>query len=120
MKKIISIFLLLAMVVSLCACSGPPGSKIRTKNAAISAVKKDSGTEMYVCMSFQLMGTERFYYRSASAVETPTGWTVTLKGTVTGKSNNQLIPMQTYGFIFVAEITFDGVITDRHVTKSFK
>jgi hypothetical protein len=113
MNKIIAIVMLLAMVLSLCACSN---AKIRTEGAAIRAVKKDRGTDSYICINLGIGAMDRIQYHPCSAEQTEGGWRVTLEGNVHGTLNRTGLK-STILFRFTCTISEDRTITDRNVVK---
>ena len=112
MKKIIAIVMLLAMVLSLCACSN---AKIRSEDAAIRAVKKDRGTDTFICGQMGIRAMDKISYTKSTAEETPDGWLVTLEGYVVGTHKSGF--KGTKLFRFTCLITADRNIYDRNVVE---
>ena len=119
MKKLIAIVLLIAITISLCACAGPSGAKIRTKRAAISAVKKDARTKTLISMRLGFSSLQKVSFSSSSAEDTGSGWSVTLNGTASGVLNGMSFGSSyTYQFLFIATVSYDGVISNQSVVKT--
>jgi hypothetical protein len=112
MKKIIAIVILLAMVLSLCACSN---AKIRSKDAAIQAVKKDRGTDTFICGQMGIRAMDKISYTKSTAEQSEDGWLVTLEGYVIGTNNRGF--KGTKLFRFTCLITADRNIYDRNVVE---
>ena len=112
MKKTIAIVMLLAMVLSLCACSN---AKIRSEGAAIQAVEKDRGTDTFICGQMDIRAMDKISYTKSSAEQSEDGWLVTLEGYVVGTYNSGF--KGTKLFRFTCLITADRNIYDRHAVE---
>ena len=118
MKRLLAVILLLAMILSLCACGGVKSGKIRTARAAISAVKKDKSTESYIALKLHFQSMNNLRFTSSSATDNGTGWDVRLEGYATGVLSGMSMGSQyTYSIVLTVTISYDGEITDRHVIK---
>ena len=112
MKKIIAIVMLLAMILSLCACSN---AKLRTDGAAIRAVKKDRGTDTFICGQMGIRAMDKISYTKSTVEQSEDGWLVTLEGYVVGTHNSGF--KGTKLFRFTCLITADRNIYDRNVVE---
>ena len=119
MKRLLAVILLLAMILSLCACGGVKSGKIRTARAAISAVKKDKSTESYIALKLHFQSMNNLRFTSSSATDNGTGWDVRLEGYASGVLSGMSMSNSGYAYsiVFMATISYDGEITDRNVIK---
>ena len=119
MKKALSLILALVMCLSLCACGGGSGDKdtpktIDTEYDAISAVKGDTGpfgTASRIASGLGFMFYSDPNYGVCSAERNDAGdWTVTLKGNMSGYTNETKTDFDSCGFVYTTTVTVGGSI----------
>lgn len=123
MKKLFSLLLILTITLSLCACGSSTTSdnteteekKITTSSEAIYEVKNHYPDASMFSLENQIAGELHFKsyhdpkYGSEEAKENPDGsWTVTLKGNMSGYTDEYGRDLSTRNFTVNATVTVDG------------
>ena len=118
MKKAISLILALLMCLSLCACGGSPSSakeeeKITTSYAAIAKVKSYGlyGLENKIAGELFFKRFAAPKYGSENAKQNADGsWSVSLKGNMTGYTDEYATKVDTKTFSVSATVREDGTV----------
>lgn len=123
MKKIITYLVAVFMCIFLCACGSSTTSdnteteekKITTSSEAIYEVKNHYPSNSMFSLDNQIAGELHFKsyhspkYGSENATENPDGsWTVTLKGNMSGYTDEYGRDLSTRNFTVNATVTADG------------
>ncbi len=121
MKKLLALLLVGIMVLSLCACGSSTSSdketKITTSSEAISRVKNQYPSGMFsienrIANELGFRKYQNPVYGSQEAKENPDGsWTVTLKGNMSGYTDEYATNLQNKTFTIKATVTADGDVT---------
>ena len=113
MKKALSLILAIIMCMSLCACSGSKyKDTIDPEDEAISAAKGSTGylgTAYCIASELDFMFYSDPNYGVCTAEKNDAGdWTVTLKGNISGYTNETKTDFHRCGFEYTTTVTVDG------------
>ena len=115
MKKALSLILALVICFSMCAC-GEKDSRIDTEQEAISALKSDERAIengfLASYLGFHFYKDPVFTVCTAEKIDDNT-WAVTLKGNISGYTDEYKQKYDSCGFVFKANVSVDGEISAR-------